>query len=824
MLDTIWQDVRYAVRSLCRTPGFTVAAAAALALGIGANAAMFSMADATALRPPDVPRPGELVRVFSSTKSVPYGEMSYPDFLDFRARATKVSGLAGHEVLTFALAKDRRESARFVGGWAVTGNFFSALEIEPGLGRGLRADDERAGAQVAVISHLLWQREFGGRSDTVGSRVLLSGAEFTIVGITPEAFRGTQLFFHPDIYIPLTTIRVVLPALRADVLEDRSAALLEVVGRVRDDSSVAQAASEVATIARALEETYPATNRGRTALALPELTARARLDSGGADGAYVTLALVGMILLLACANVANLVLSRSATRMREIGLRAAVGATRSRLVRQLLTESFLLALAGGLAGLLVASWTLVFLAKVVVIPSALPLFVDFRLDTRVLLFTAFSSLLTGMLCGLTPALQSTRTGLTGQLKSIGGATGTRRLTLRSGLVAVQVAISVVVLVAAGLMVRAFWVARGVDPGFRTDGVLLVSSDPGMAQYDVARARRFYDQLVERTRALPGVRAAGLTRYTPLEGISGSVPLIVDGGRMPSGEDRIEVNESAVDGGYWDVLRTPIIEGRAFNDRDTAVSPRVAIVNETFARRYWPGQNAIGRTVRIPNVPGPDGPQPFVMEVVGVARDGKYVQLSEASRPFLYRPFAQGRRTAMTMVVLTDGDPAALAPQVRATAAGLDPVVPIFGVRTLDDLYEGRALLPARAMSQIVTALALLALLLASVGLYGVMAFLAERRTREIGIRVAIGAAPSGVLLMVLRQAAALVVPGLALGVVASLLLTPLLRAEAFDFISPRDPLVLAIVPIVVAAVALLASAIPAIRAARIDPATAVRID
>jgi predicted permease len=821
MLDTIWRDLAHAVRSLGRTPGFTATAAATLALGIGANTALFSVADATALRPPDVPRPGEVVRVFTASTDSPYGEVSYADYLDYRDHATTLSGLVAYETGDFAFARSPRESATYLGGWLVSANFFSVLAVEPEIGRGFRPEDESAAAHVAVISHRLWETEFQKDSGVLGREVLISGARFTIVGVAPKRFGGTELYFHPDLFIPLPAVRSVYPSLPRDVLNDRAERVLTVLGRLTPGMTSAQAASELAAMAQNLERAHPATNRGRTAVVLPEVTARARLDAGGARGALVIMGLVGLVLLLACANVANLMLSKSAQRTRDLALRAAMGATRAHLVRQFLTESLLLAAASGALAVLVAGWVLAYLSRVIVIPSALPLWVDFRLDVRVLSFTALASLAAAVLFGLPPALQASRAGLNTVLKQRPDPV-TGRLTLRSSLVVLQVGLSVLVLVSAGLMVQATAAAQRVDPGFRTDRVLLASFNPGLAQIDLAGSRRFYERLVERTRALPGVAAVGLTRYVPLGVSSGSIALGVDGARMPDGGGHVLVAETVVDPGYWDVLRTPIVRGRAFDASDTDASPRVAIVNETMARQYWPDQDPIGRTIRMADSPDPNGPLTLTLEVIGVARDGKYWQLGEPPRPFIYRPFSQVPGSRMTMVVLASGEALGVASSVLAAAAGVDPDVPVFDVRTLEDLYWTRALLPSRVMSSIVTALGALALLLASVGLYAVIAFIFSRRTREIGVRMAVGSTPHAVLRMVLGQAAALVVPGLALGVGLALLLTPLLAAPAFDFVTPGDPLALTLAPLAMAIVALIAAAFPAVRAARVNPIGALR--
>lgn len=821
MIDRLWQDVRYTLRSLAKSPLFTCAAIATLALGIGANAALFSVADATALRPPDVPDAAKLVRVFTSTKDTPYGELPYPDYHDFRRQATSVSGLVAYESADVALAKTPRASAIYLGGWLVSANFFTVLGVEPALGRGFRPEEDSSPASVAVISYRLWDREFARDATIVGREVLVSGVPFTIVGVAPERFAGTELFFHPDVFIPLSSIRIAYPNTPSTVLEDRKDRWLTVLGRLAPGVSASQASAEFATLAARLAGAFPESNRDRTAVVLPEMTARARLDQGGVEGAMVIIGLVGLVLLLASANVANLVLSRNAHRLRDVALRAAMGATRAQLIRQLLTESLLLALAGGAAALLVGAWAITYFSRTILIPSALPLWVDFRFDARVVGFTALATCVTAIIIGALPALRTARTSVNAVLKQRPEPLP-RRVTPRTAFVVAQVAISVLVLVAAGLLLQAARAAQRVDPGFQREGVLLMSFNPGLVRYDSPRAQAFYRLLLERTRNVPGVRAAGLTRFLPLGVNSGSIGLLIDGARTPEGQDRVSVAETVVDPGYWQVMRTPIVRGRAFDERDTASSPRVAIVNETFAAKFWPDENPIGKTVRMADVPEPDGTGARVVEVVGVAKDGKYWQLAEAPRPFIYRPVAQTRGGPLTMVVLAAHSTEAIAPAVRAAVADVDANVPLFDVTTYDSFYRSRALLPSRVLARIVSALGVLSVLLASIGLYGVIAFLFAQRTQEIGIRIAVGASPGQVVRMVLRQAAVFVAPGLALGLALAAVLTPLLASPAFDFVTPGDPLVMTLSAITMAAVAFVAATLPAMRASRIDPVTALR--
>jgi putative ABC transport system permease protein len=826
MIEILGQDLKFALRSLLRTPQFTATAVLTLALGIGANTAMFSFADATALRPPDVPRAAEIVRVFTSSKDTPFGELSYPDYRDFATRTRTLAGLVAYETGDFALASDPREPAKYLGGWIVSANFFAVLGVEPAMGRGFLPQEDAVASAVAVISHRVWERDFQHAPDVVGRRVLLSGASFTIVGVMPERFASTELYFYPDIFIPLSSLRSVYPSLPVDVLNDRTDRMLTVLGRLLPGVPPDQAAREFALTAGDLERAYPDSNRGRTTVVLPEISARARLDSGGAEGAMVVLLLVGLVLVLACANVANLVLSKGATRARDLALRAAMGATRARIVRQLLIESLLLAIAGGAAGAIIAGWVLAYLSRVVIIPSALPLWVDFRLDARVLSFTAFVTILAAILFGLTPALKTSASASLNTVLKQQPEALTRRLTLRTALVLLQVAISVLVLVCAGLMIRASIAAQHVDPGFHTDRVLLASFNPGLVQLGPGEMRSFYDRLIEQMREQPGVTSAGLTRYVPLGVTSGSLGISIDGATLPDGQDRVAIAETVIDPGYWDVMRVPIVRGRPFNAGDTQTSPKVAIVNQTMARKYWADDDPIGKVIRIPDVPGPNGPQTLVLAVVGVAKDGRYWQLGESPQPFIYRPFSQARPGPMTMAVLASGDtsPLALTAALRTAAANVNPTVPLYDVRTLDDLYQSRALLPSRIMSRTFTALGALGLTLACVGLYGVITFLFSSRTHEIGIRMAVGASPARVLGMVLTHATFLVVPGLVAGLALAALLTPLLASPAFDFVTPGDPLVLSVAPLTMAFVCLAAAMLPARRAARVDPTTALRHD
>jgi predicted permease len=820
-LDALIRDLRYAARLLAKHPAFAGAAILTLALGIGANTAMFSFADATAFRPPDVPRAGELVRLFTSSKDAEYDRLSYPEYLDYKARTTTLSSAIAYDTALVAMARSRDEVPQLFGAWVVTTNFFSALEVPIALGRGFRDDEGRvAGADpVAVISHRLWQRHFQSDRAIVGRRVTLGTREFTVVGVAPAGFAGTELYFHPDLYVPITMSRDVLSTLSPGFLEDRSNRWLNVLGRLKQGGSVSQTNAEVAALARSLEQAHPESGKNRTALVLPEVKARAVFDAGGHQGAALMLMIVGLVLLIACANVANLLLARAAGRTREMAMRVALGASRGRLIQQLLTESVLLSLIGGALGLLVAYWSLAAVSSLVgtiMAATDMPLALDVRLDQRTLFFTAAISIATGLTFGLTPAFLSTRVDLIPALKTPTAAAGGRRpwFNLRNILVSSQVALAVVVLTVAGLAIRAVIDKQHIDPGFRADHVLLMSFNPGLVHFDQAQSRTFYQNVLERTKSLPGVSTAGLAQFIPLGNNGGSMPVVVDGFAMPPGQDRLTIRNNVVDDGYWASMRTAVVRGRPFDPRDTASSLPVAIVNETMARRYWPQQDAIGKTLRLRDRNGP------VLQVVGIARDGKYGEIAETPQPYLFLPFAQRFRPMMTMIVLAKGDPASLAAPIRAEVQAAGAGVPAFDIRTLDNVYQSRAMAPARLTSLVMMSLGLLGTILAVVGLYGVMAYLTSLRKREIGVRMAIGADRSSIVRLVLQQAAGVVGVGLAAGVVLTIATTPLL-AVPFDF-RARDAAVMIIVPLILMGATFAATLVPACRAAMTDPATVLR--
>ncbi|HEY6393035.1 MAG TPA: ABC transporter permease [Bryobacteraceae bacterium] len=811
-MSVLWNDIRYGLRMLAANPGFTAVAIVSLAVGIGANTSMFSLADAMLLRPLPVARPAEMVRVVSTSPSVPFGGISYRDYVDFRDRSKTLSALVASSNIPLGFNPNPNAPAQIRLGLAVTPDFFDALGVQPALGRGFRADDERS--PVVVLSDSVWQSQFDGDPSVIGRTVTLSKIDFTIIGVAPKTFPGLDRYVHETMYVPIG----VLPRFSADgknPLEQRDRANLLVYGRLGAGNTAAQAQAELQAIARNLEKAYPETNRNRSVLAMPEIQARFRIEPEDSAQVAILLAIAGLVLLIACANVASLLLARARARSREIAIRLAIGAGRARLFRQLFTESMLLSLAGGAAGLLLALAGIQFFSSIR-LPTGFPVWLVTRLDLRVLIFCAAASVLSGIVFGIAPAWHTLKPDLSGTLKAGDSALSgkRRRFQIRNLLVAGQVALSMVLLLVSGLLVKDFANLAHFRAGFRTDHLLIMLLDPSLVRYQETQARAFYRQLVDRVEQLPGVRAAMLAQHVPL-GLTGTKSdVMVEGYELRQGQRSLSILSNIVDSRYFTVMQIPVVNGRMFDDRDTASSPPVAIVNETMAKSYWPHRNPIGGRIQI-------GKQN--LEVVGIAKNIKYRDLSEQPQPFLYLPFAQQYSGLMTLHVESAVDPATLAAPVLAEIRRLDPGTPVEGVQTMDRFFEEGALFGNRLITQLVTVIGVFGLLLSVGGLYGVIAYSVSRRTREIGIRIAVGADPGSVARLVLGQGMKLTAVGVAIGLALSLLASRLLGSLLVG-VSARDPFVYTAVPLLLAAISLLACYIPARRAARVDPLVALRQD
>ncbi len=839
-METLLQDMRFGARTLAKNPGFTLVVTLTLALGIGANTAIFSFVNAVLLRTPPVAEPERLVYVFGGTKTSPYSVSSYPDYVDYRDRNNVFSDLIAYSPITLSL--NSGEQVDTVTGLIVTGNYFDALGVRPRVGRAFMPEEDATPGShpVAVISHGLWQSRFGADPGVVGRKLLLNGQQFTVVGVVPAEFNGADAGRTSDIYVPMAMQALVRPPrggysgeMNPDLLARRGSRWLDIVGRLKPGVTEEQAQAAVGTVAAQLSQTFQDTNREQVATVSPLAKGDPEQRGTLLSVAGLLLAVVGLVLLIACANVANLLLARAASRRKEISIRLALGASRWRLVRQLLTESLLLSLLGGAGGLLLGVWLVKTMRTYSPPANFLPVAFDFSLDGNVLGFTLLLSILTGLLFGIAPALQASKPDLVVSLKDetalVPGASA-RRFTLRDLLVVAQVALSLVLLISAGLFLRSLRNAQGIDPGFEPRHVMTMPLNINLLRYTKTQGQDFYRQVLERVQALPGVQSATLTRTPPLSGSSRQSTVTFAGREAPeagsnsessgggAGEN-VPVNitlASSVALDYFKTLNIPLLRGRDFNAQDREGAPGVVIVNETFARRYFPGQDPLGQRVSLGGAQGP------WLEVVGLARDGKYVTLGEVPAPFLYQPLAQRHESGMVLLLRTSGDPSPLVSAVRAEVHSIEPNLPLTNARLMEELLS-TSLYPARMGAILIGVFGLLALLLASVGLYGVMSYSVSRRTREIGIRMALGARGGDVLRLVLRQSMTLVALGVALGLGAAFAATRLLSGFLYG-ISPTDPAAFIGIAALLAIVSLAACVVPARRAAAVDPLVAFRYE
>jgi predicted permease len=812
------QDIRFGVRTLLNNPGFTLVAMVSLALGIGATSAIFSMADALLLKPLPVSHPGDVVTVHTTTPSNPWGGVSYRDYIDLRDNNKAFAGLVGYSMTPFGFSSEPGALAQLKYGFQVTGNFFQTLGVQPELGRGFRADEDRVPGRdaVVVLSHALWEKQFAGDRSVIGRVVRLNGIDFTVVGVAPERFTGMDQYFRPAFYVPI----MMGPRLSGDAdnarLEHRDWRSLSVKGRLRPGASITQAQAELAGIAKGLERAYPATNHGTSVSVQSELRARVQMSPPDAQMVTMLLVLAALVLLVACANVANLLLSRARARGREIAIRLAIGAGRLRLVRQLLTESLLMAIGGGLLGVVVA-YGGVRLFQQMRFPTDLPIVMSIALDGRALLFAIAASILSVLLFGLAPALQTTRADLVPALKAT-ASTGPakRRLWGRNALVTGQIAVTLVLLMVASMVYQAFQTYMGGGPGFRTSHLLLMSFDPSLVHADDARARQFYKYVRDRAPLVAGVESAALTNAIPMSPAQEQKTLIPEGYQLPRGEETVALFSSTVDERYFPTMGIDVVRGRGFLATDTASTPGVAVVNQEMARRYWPSQDALGKRFRLGDRNGP------WVQVVGVVKTTRYLWIAEPPMPFVYLPFSQNPRARMTLVASSRGDPASLAAPLREMVRQFDASLPVFDVRTMEDFYQQRAVDVPNMLIEIVGLMGLMGLLLAVVGLYGLVAYSVACRTREIGIRMAIGASQASVLRLVLRQGMILASIGVAIGMAIAILAGKVVMSVFYT--ARVDVLSYVLVPLVLVAVTLIASWIPAHRASLVDPTTALRFE
>jgi predicted permease len=806
------RDFTLAIRALARSPGFTLVAVLTLALGIGANASIFSIVSALLLRPPaHVVEPERIVSIWTSDFSGPlYGSSSYPDYEAYAEQSDLMSGVSAFTLMPANLIQSD-ESVRLALE-RVSTNYFEVLGVAGAAGRLLRSGDAD---DVVVIGHALWRSRFGADPAVVGRTIRLNAGSFTVVGVAPEGFNGGMRGVRADAWVPLQG--TALLGADARFLTERSSRGLQLFGRLREGVSIEEVRARFAVVATQLLAEYPESwrdvaNRGRAITVLPESESRVPPDLRGAviGIAALLFAGVGLVLLICCANIANLLLARGASRVCEIAIRLSLGAGRARLVRQLMCESLLLATLGcvGAVGIAFAAAGLLLRFQA---PLPIPVTLDVAIDWRVLGFAALVALGAAAVFGLAPALDATRLTTVSALKEGAGTlAGASRQRLRNALITAQVAVSLVLLVGAGLFLRTLQHAAAVDPGFDAANVVVASFDLRTQGYTEARGRAFYAELSERVAGLPGVLGVTVARGVPLSGDGGRRFARIDGYEPRQGED-MEFNFNVVGPEYFDVMRVPLVRGRGFSAADREGAPEVAVVNESFAARFWPGENPLGKRLAF----GADES----IEVVGIARDGKYQTLMEGPLPYVYRPFSQAY-DEMTLHVRFTGEPEAVIPLLRTEIRALDSELPIVALATMES-EMAFATLPQRIAAALLGACSVLALLLAAVGLYGVVAYAVSRRTREIGIRVALGAGRGAVVRLVLEGSMRLVALGVLIGMVLSFGAGRAVES-LLGGVSPADPLALLAAPLVLMVCALVASYVPARRAARIDPMDALR--
>ena len=809
MLDTFRHDVRYAVRGLARSPVFTVTAMLSLAIGVGGTAAIYSMANALLFSTPaGISNPDRVVSIGRTQRGSGFDNFSYLTFADYRERNSTFSAMAGVEFEPRPVSLQGPDGGEAVQGNVVSGNYFSVLGVRPSLGRFFLDEEDRTPRThaVAVLSHRFWTKRFNGDSSILSRAIVLNGVPFSVVGVASPEFQGSSIT-APDLWVPM----MASPWLgtSAEVFESRGGAWMMAIARLKPDVGLSQAQADLATILSQLSQAYPQAYEDQGIRVLPLSLIPG--DLRRIVGLFMTFlfVLTALVLVIGGTNVAGMLLARSAARRREIAVRLAIGASRARLIRQLVTESAVLFAAAGVLGAVVARW--VVMGLMALIPR-LPFQVAFApsIDWRVVLFALAIAVVAGIVAGLAPALHSTRPSLAPELRSdVGGSP--RRQRLRSSLLVMQVAFSMLLLVVAGLFGRALVRARAIDPGFDARNVHVATMNFGLVNHTEATGLQFADRILAGAAAIPGVQSAALSRMVPLDGNSmGLGGVLVEGRPAPGPNDSWDPSWNIITPAYFDVLRIPLVSGRAFTDADRGSAPLVAIMDEHLASSIWPGEQAVGKTFR-------NGER--VVTVIGVARYVKHRSLGETPRGFVYVPLAQTYSERMSLFVRSSGATSMAVP-VRRMLTDLDPALPILTSQPLTEMVAV-GLFPQRVALVVASALGGVALLLALLGIYGVTAYGVAQRTREIGIRIALGSSPGNMLGMIVGQGLRVGGVGVAIGVASAIVVTRLLEGLLFG-VSGSDPVALGAAASVLLGAALLASWVPARRAARVNPMVALR--
>jgi putative ABC transport system permease protein len=818
-----WKDIQYAFRTLTKNPGFAIIGIVTLALGMAVNTTLFSVINGFLLRPLPVPHPEQITVLALQQSSLPGNHhFSYPDFEDLRDQSASFTDILAFRVTLAELAVDQKADHCVMS--RVSSNYFSSLGVKPAYGRLILPTEGRTpGADpVIVLGYSYWRKRFAGDPDVVGKKVELNQHPFTVIGVAPKEFKGTYSALNMDGFIPFSA--------EMEMAEDsdnpvektwtsRTYRTLTLMGRLKPGVSIKLAQASLNVVAQRISDQHPDTEKGIAVQLFPEKLARPEPDPENSIpvAAMAFMGLAGLVLFVACFNIANVLLVRATVRQREMAIRAALGAGHGRLVRQYLTESLLLAFLGGGAGLLLGSWAAGILGSLR-LGSELPIEFDFHPDSTVYLFALAAVLLTGLIVGIMPALRAARTNVITVLHEggRGSSSGPRRQLARNTLVVAQVAGSLVLLIVAGLFVRSLDKAQKINLGFNPDHVLNLSVDVAQIGYKEPRGRAVYRDMESRIRALPGVESVAQAFTAPMSLMSTGDSLVIENHPLEPGQQPPDVNYNMVTTGYFDTLQIPLLRGRKFADADSEKAPLVAIVNQNMAKKFWPSEDALDHRF---SIKGPKGP---FIEVVGIVQDGKYQDVTEDPQPYFYVPFDQSYMSIRTFHVRTSVPPETLALQLESQIHELAPDVPITQVQTMTESLQGaNGFFFFRFGAQITAVMGLLGLILAVVGIYSVVSYAAAQRTQEIGIRVAMGATSRDILKMVLRQGLGVVGIGLALGLVIALAGTRVMGTMIVG-VKPSDPLTFSVVVLLLTAIALFACWIPARRATRIDPLVALR--
>lgn len=810
------QDLRFAVRQLRNKPGFAFTAVLTLALGIAANVTIFSAVNGLILRPLPVAHAEQIAVLAAQQQGAPLGVyfLSYPELLDLRKQANVFSDLFSFQVALGGMSADNKAD-HFVGSY-VTGNYFSGLGVKPALGRlFLPGEGEHAGSEAQIVlGYSYWQKRFAGSSDVIGKQVLVDGKPATIIGVAPEEFHGTSFALNLDVYLPMSMAALDDPNMRTS-RDDRQ---WIVMGRLKPGVPISQAQSSISLIAARLAGEYPATEKGINIQVVSErLSHPVPMPNNIVAviaGLFLSLAVV--VQLLACVNVANILLVRATARESEMAIRTAMGASRARLITQVLMECMLLAMFGAVVGIALGTSATHWMADLR-LASFIPVTLDFGLDWRVLTYAIAAALCTGVVVGLWPALRVARCNVNQALREGGrsGSAGAARHRVRSILVGAQMAASLVLLIIAGLFTRSLQAVQHLYLGFEPDHLLNVILDPHEIGYDQARTNAFYKELEDRARALPGVQSASLAYSVPMGNYSTGDAIKIEGRPTPIGQQPPVIVNNFVDAGYFETMKIPLQRGRAFTDFDNETSPHVAVVNQTMASQFWPNQDAIGKRFEAKG---------SFWQVVGIAQNGKYAFIAEDARPFFYLPLKQSFVSMRVLQIRTSMAPQALIASVQQVIKNLDPGLPTFSLLTMNDSMAGaNGFMIFRMGALLASCIGGVGLIMAAVGVYGVVAFAATQRTREFGIRVALGATRVQVLKLVLRQGLWVIAAGAALGVVATVGITRGI-ANLLVGVSATDPLTFIAATLFLAVVALYACYVPARRAMKLDPMVALRYE